>query len=236
MRDVRGGGRAARAGGAATVLFAAVPAVIAKYRGTDDARGPGRAGAPVSASDRPVTAIRAIETRYAGCRFRSRTEARWAVFFDALGIAWEYEREGYELPSGRYLPDFWLPRLGFWIEIKGRAPTEHEEAFAHDLSGHTKAAVYILWGVPGGDMEDGGVYWQCNPVTGAEYPCEDYWDNYQQWVACDWCDAAALVYMAKEDRILHSPGCTPRMAHGYRPSPGRLERAIEAARSARFGT
>lgn len=28
--------------------------------------------------------IRAIETRYAGCRFRSRLEARWAVFFDHL--------------------------------------------------------------------------------------------------------------------------------------------------------
>jgi hypothetical protein len=38
-----------------------------------------------------------IETRYAGCRFRSRLEARWAVFFDRLGIAWEYEPEGFEL-------------------------------------------------------------------------------------------------------------------------------------------
>lgn len=26
----------------------------------------------------------ALETRYAGCRFRSRIEARWAVFFAAL--------------------------------------------------------------------------------------------------------------------------------------------------------
>ena len=30
--------------------------------------------------------IKAIETRYNGYRFRSRTEARWAVFFDAFGI------------------------------------------------------------------------------------------------------------------------------------------------------
>lgn len=27
--------------------------------------------------------IKPIETRYKGCRFRSRPEARWAVFFDA---------------------------------------------------------------------------------------------------------------------------------------------------------
>jgi hypothetical protein len=70
--------------------------------------------------------IKPIETRYKGYRFRSRLEARWAVFFDALGIVWEYEKEGYELPSGRYLPDFWLPSIvvgegdstGAWIEIK----------------------------------------------------------------------------------------------------------------------
>lgn len=51
-----------------------------------------------------------IETRYGGHRFRSRTEARWAVCLDALGLRWDYEPEGYELPGGtRYLPDFWLP-------------------------------------------------------------------------------------------------------------------------------
>lgn len=51
--------------------------------------------------------IRSIETEYNGYRFRSRLEARWAIFFDALGVDYEYEPEGFELPSGkRYLPDF----------------------------------------------------------------------------------------------------------------------------------
>lgn len=72
--------------------------------------------------------IKAIQTRYAGCHFRSRLEARWAVFFDALGIEWEYEPQGYELewrlylrpdPPIRYLPDFYLPALGLWAEVKG---------------------------------------------------------------------------------------------------------------------
>lgn len=66
-----------------------------------------------------MTTIKAIETRYAGCRFRSRLEARWAVFFDALGIRWEYEPEGFELSAGWYLPDFLLPDCGTWIEVKG---------------------------------------------------------------------------------------------------------------------
>jgi hypothetical protein len=77
--------------------------------------------------------VKAIETRYAGCRFRSRLEARWAVFFDTLGIAWEYEAQGYELPSGRYLPDFWLPACDTWIEVKGdpaRVDVEQLREFA----------------------------------------------------------------------------------------------------------
>ena len=44
-----------------------------------------------------TTTIRAIETRYNGYRFRSRLEARWAVFFDTLGIRYEYEPEGFDL-------------------------------------------------------------------------------------------------------------------------------------------
>jgi hypothetical protein len=65
--------------------------------------------------------MKAIETEYKGYRFRSRLEARWAVFFDACSIQWEYEPEGFELPCGtRYLPDFWLPRFhgGIYVEVK----------------------------------------------------------------------------------------------------------------------
>ena len=52
-------------------------------------------------------AIKPIETLYHGYRFRSRLEARWAVFFDSLGVKYEYEPEGFKLPDGSmYLPDF----------------------------------------------------------------------------------------------------------------------------------
>lgn len=66
-----------------------------------------------------MTDIKPIETRYAGCRFRSRMEARYAVFFDALGIDWQYEPEGFTLSDGtRYLPDFYLPAQNQWAEVK----------------------------------------------------------------------------------------------------------------------
>ena len=67
--------------------------------------------------------IRPIETIYNDYRFRSRLEARWAVFFDAIGIRWEYEKEGFDLgQDGRYLPDFFIPSHDLWIEIKGEDP------------------------------------------------------------------------------------------------------------------
>jgi len=75
--------------------------------------------------------IAAIETEYAGCRFRSRLEARWAVFFDHLGIRWAYEPQGYKIPTNPwdenargYLPDFWLPDFDIWCEVKGQL--DHE--------------------------------------------------------------------------------------------------------------
>jgi len=63
--------------------------------------------------------IKPIETTYAGHRFRSRLEARWAVFFDAYGVEWIYEPQGYETDAGRYLPDFWLPDISAWVDVKG---------------------------------------------------------------------------------------------------------------------
>lgn len=63
--------------------------------------------------------VKAIETRYAGCRFRSRLEARWAVFFDHLGVAWQYEPQGFVVRGQPYLPDFLLPECGTWVEVKG---------------------------------------------------------------------------------------------------------------------
>lgn len=64
--------------------------------------------------------IKAIETVYKGYRFRSRAEARWAVFFDAAGIKYLYEPEGVKLSDDTlYLPDFYLPESETWFEVKG---------------------------------------------------------------------------------------------------------------------
>ena len=94
---------------------------------------------------------RAIETRYSGCRFRSRLEARWAVYLNAIKAKWVYEPEGFVLSDGtHYLPDFFVYRWdsdenpaardwGYWLEVKAVAPTDAELAALHRLcveSGH----------------------------------------------------------------------------------------------------
>lgn len=66
--------------------------------------------------------MKALPTTYGAVAFRSRTEARWAVFFDAMGIKWTYEDQGYKLDGGAtYLPDFRVRVPAgeyFYVEVK----------------------------------------------------------------------------------------------------------------------
>lgn len=83
-----------------------------------------------------MSKVKAIQTTYKGYKFRSRLEARYAVFFDVIGFRWEYEPEGYDLGEhGNYLPDFYLPDFNCWIEIKGTHPSKEELKKCMALSG-----------------------------------------------------------------------------------------------------
>jgi hypothetical protein len=90
-----------------------------------------------------------IDTRYRGYRFRSRLEARWAVFLDALLWSWVYEPEGYSLPSGWYLPDFWVEPPGhapLYLEIKWAQAEPEEINRCRDLCLVTGRTVLIAEG------------------------------------------------------------------------------------------
>lgn len=58
--------------------------------------------------------MNAIETVYRGIRFRSRLEAKWAVFFDAIGWKWQYE----PVDFNGYIPDFIIPAHNLLVEVK----------------------------------------------------------------------------------------------------------------------
>ncbi len=89
--------------------------------------------------------IKAIQTRYKGYHFRSRLEARYAIFFDHMRIKWDYELEGYEINSvDDYLPDFYLTEFDIYAEVKPIALSEQELKNAMGI----KEGCILLEGAP----------------------------------------------------------------------------------------
>ncbi len=109
--------------------------------------------------------LKPIETIYNGYRFRSRLEARWAVFFDQVGIKYAYEAEGYQGNGVWYLPDFQLkegvkifdeeqPRQNVWVEVKPSLQLSVNDRrkigwFARQPGVH----ILVIGGEPGADFE-----------------------------------------------------------------------------------
>ena len=94
----------------------------------------------------------AINTYDHGYNFRSRLEARWAVFFDHFGIRWTYEPEGYELGNGlRYLPDFFLPDCDMFVEVKPSSPNFPALEKARRLVAKSGFPLFLANGMPDND-------------------------------------------------------------------------------------
>jgi hypothetical protein len=64
--------------------------------------------------------MKVIPTIFDGIKFRSRLEARWAVFFKKIGIEYEWEPESFGLDETAYIPDFYLSNFngGVYCEVK----------------------------------------------------------------------------------------------------------------------
>lgn len=170
--------------------------------------------------------IKAIETQYAGCRFRSRLEARWAVFFDTLGVQWEYEPQGFDLPSGPYLPDFWLPDYGWW-EVKGTESAfgSRDDRVITELAVYSGERVFMAWGsIPRsvdrmGHSEENrriDVTWYSRYEGEEEVDLTTYWDTAADdpfprpwisgdidyaWCVCPWCGKIGVQYEGRSARI-----------------------------------
>ena len=107
--------------------------------------------------------IKAIETFYDGYRFRSRLEARWAVFFNASGIRYTYEPDGFYKYGDRgemYLPDFYLPGYDVYAEVKGSRPgvgDEVKKAINVMANKINRKVLLLLPDIP--NTMDCGVWW-----------------------------------------------------------------------------
>lgn len=89
---------------------------------------------------------------YNGTKFRSDLEGRWAVFFDALGIIWMYEIQTFEWRCSDkkiiYTPDFWLPQVSMWAEVKPKKFNDKEVQKAFLLAKESRKAVLALINTP----------------------------------------------------------------------------------------
>lgn len=178
-----------------------------------------------------------IETVYRGYRFRSRLEARWAVFFDSLGIPWEYEREGFNLDGEYYLPDFYLPHLDLWVEIKPGDPEQWpDHPVFNYLEDHCLDDEYnkcplknfiVIVGNPWVEPE--------NEHTSAGWPYSGYipGDCYYRWCECPACGKVGIQFDGRAARICGKQ-CLPDSDKSYNTHSTRLLSAYQAARGARF--
>lgn len=88
--------------------------------------------------------IKAQEDWYNGIKFRSKLESKTAQALDNLGIAYQYEPNGYKLSNGMwYRPDFWLPDAKQFIECKG-VMKETDTAKIIGLVSDTSHSVIVL--------------------------------------------------------------------------------------------
>lgn len=198
--------------------------------------------------------ITAIQTRYNGYLFRSRLEARWAVFMDEAGIPYSYESEGFEI-SARidwldkahlttglhvkrfYLPDFWLPVQEHYVEIKPALRDEKGEIKWPDdemcqlqvaFEQQTGKSLIIVCGEPGyGHSDRDHDHASYSGFTAGDY---DY-----EWCECGSCGAIGLQYYGRAERNIHRAGCSIDITNGhYGADTPRLRRAHDRARAARF--
>lgn len=200
--------------------------------------------------------IKAIETWYNNYHFRSRLEARWAVFFDTLGVEYRYEMEGYRSEDWKYsyLPDFYLPQLKAWVEIKplhsDRRGIEKALILASENHEHVIVCEGDCW-----NSANLRAMLQLNNVS-VHHSDEraDFWNKCQKhcaqspvtfalcgsWVLCGHCQKLALVsfndplplfWCLADEWAIEDTGVKSKMFP--KQSPRTME-AYAAARSARF--
>jgi hypothetical protein len=170
-----------------------------------------------------LSSMKIIETNYDGHRFRSRTEARWAVFFKTAGIQYEYEKEGVVVDGKPYLPDFWLNEMKLWMEIKGTRPTPDEHKLCELLAVESGYGVMLAVGAP---KPEGQIFW---------FPTRpNHCDGELYYIADDRRNENEFWLMSEGGSgVVIGPASGPN--HGREPLVHSASKAgYEAAKTARF--
>lgn len=176
--------------------------------------------------------VTAIQTEYAGCLFRSRLEARWAVVFDVLGLKWRHEAEGFELSNGqRYLPDFLIDGLG-WIEIKPTVELDDDKwtVFCEDHGKQEGFRAYRFTGdIPDPRFDDMPSDLTVDASIGGMLGGVN--DSGYALCLCTRCGKVGIEFDGRGARVCGHAGEGDK---GYSADSARIKTAYIAARSWRF--
>lgn len=172
-------------------------------------------------------------TRYNGITYRSKTEAKWAYYWDQLKVTFDYEDQGFLTDGSAYLPDFAVYAAcgTIWAEVKPDWLSDEEgiakfRKFAAQRPQPSRAVLLI--GPPRAErvyLVIGGDDTQDDPLKGA------WEDDTQEWRPCgdgyhfDLCSPGPFRARFVED------GCPDNFG---RDGEDRIKKAAENARGARF--
>lgn len=192
--------------------------------------------------------LKPIETYYNGYRFRSRLEARWAVFFDYMGIKYEYEYEGFEIDFEdgplRYLPDFWFPEYELFGEVKGvdcrgQIPQKDAEKMSWmiDFGGPCANGIILLGNLPnpyGATTMNWAIWRWMGKGLEYGYLIGDTPKNHDKGLdSIEYGESAPYTFNTNDDLMLTSAAYfqmpNGKMTHGMA-----VEVALTKARQARF--
>src|SRR5262245_39016319 len=165
--------------------------------------------------------MRAIPTTYAGIRFRSRLEARYAVLFDLLGWRWSYE----PIDLAGWIPDFVIhgarPIL---VEVKPIFTFDgvlgariRKAADLHDDA--TRPGYEAL--ICGADLSDM-----------RQHSLRHLGDYGLGWLWDHWWDPAAVFYLSGSDRVglCHCDADYRDRISGIYEGNGHIGQAVELKR------
>lgn len=130
--------------------------------------------------------IKPKKTKYGPNLFESVLEVRWAVFFDCLGIKFIYEPELAEVETGcrvvHHKPDFFLPELNKYVEIKPSKPYGIENTKAAGWSKYIGDIIVLFNLNPPTETLENGWLFSYEESYGTPIIFEDIW-----WGECPKC-------------------------------------------------
>jgi len=189
-------------------------------------------------------------TWYNNYFFRSKLEAKWAVFFDLMKIKWVYEPEPFNCNSGaQYTPDFFLPHAifrdglipielgdfdgvgatyekrepGVYIEIKPLSYPGDDEYEKRITSSMTMPLILLV-----GDPIEAIVNVHSYHSTNRNIQLTPWWDNQMIFMFCLKC--RTLKFDFDEGSYYTCPACGSSISY----SDVEISHAAEVARNFRF--